>query len=334
MTDTPSKSSLETSDCDEISQRYRIFFEERNHWNELNYCCETKKCSSTSLAPSKYIRSHQKEGLPRYFKCFYDSFFHLEEKKTNELLNYVEMAESNLRCAIIQMENECVAVICRSMAPFLYKFMPSLLLINLLHPADAERVSRSLIFCDYYRMLLEAASVQEIIFRRNIIFSVEPQSRQKIENIEPSEWIAARRRQVDREEAVRTGRNTQDYEKTLDYLRWCEQRENQLFLFEQNEVEERMYVERLERLHAGLIFESFFTNFRKIRYNQCTYKKGKYKLNQEDVNRLSKKEFSARSTVMCDQFEGFNLIKGLEVRHFLKTRRNILVNERVETPVR
>lgn len=334
MSDTLSKSSLKTSVCEEIWQRYCIFLEERNHRNELNYCCETSKYNSTSFASSKHIISLQQEGLSRYFQCFYDSFSHLEEKKANELLDCVEKVEADLRCAITQMEKECVAVICRSMAPFLYKCMPSLLLINLLHPADAEHVSRSVIYFDYYQMLLEAATVQEIISRRNIIFSVEPQSRQKIENIEPYEWIAARQRQVNREEAVRTGQNTQDFKKTLDYLRWCEQRQKQLFFFEQSEVEERMDVERLERLHAGLIFELFLSNFREIRYNQCTYSKWKCELNQEDVKHLSKEEFSARSAIMYYQFESFKLIGGMEVRHFLKTRRNTLVNERVEIPVR
>lgn len=318
---------------DEILQRYKIFLEEQNLRKELDYSRNTEKFHH--IKPPEYhgtINTSQ-EGSTRYFKCFYDSFLHLQEKKTRELLDCVETAEAELRYAIAEMERESFAVICRSMAPFLFDATPSLLCINLLRPIDAESVSRSMICHDFYQMLIEATYKQETICRRHIVFALEPQSRQQLEGAEPSEWIAARRRQLDREEAMRSGKNIQAHAKTLEYLKWYGQQQNQILLLERGELEERMDIERVGRVQLGIIVDLFLEHFREVACKGFRSRQELRKLGAEDVKKLSVEEFAARSGILGHQSEHFKIIKGQEVQHYLKTRRNVLVNERIESPL-
>lgn len=324
---------LETVSSDEILQRYNIFFQEKNDRKELNYSGRTEKLLPRILVAQQRTQGLLQGSTSRYFKTFYDSFSHLEEKKTKELLKCVERGEAELRCVIAQMENESFATICRSMPPFLLQSISSLLLINSLHPLDAESVSRKAIYHDYYRMLIEATCKQETICRRVIAFAVEPKSRGTIEANEPSDWIAARRKQVDREEAMRTGKNIQAHKKTLEFLKWYEQQQNQIFLFERGELEERVNIERLERVQAGIIVDLFLEHFREIAYRGCVYLQGLRKLGKQDTRKLTMEESEARSEIMFNQYENFKMIKGKEVQNYLHTRRNVLINERVARPL-
>lgn len=319
----------------EIVDRFALFSSATDDYNELEYLSVMARYHHIPLPPPLLVTStDNRKSTLKYFKCFYESFVYSEQRKLRELLQQIVHAEAEVRLQLFRMEQECFAVICRSMAPLLRTVMPSLQYVNALLPEDAEAVARQVIIKEYYQMLQEALIVHEILHRRSIVFAIEPEARWHIEGAEPSEWIAARRRQVEREDMVRKGCMTKDHERTMEYLKWYAQQQNQIVLFERREVEERMDVERLERLNVGILSDLFAADFRELRYKQLKYEMGKRRLNEADVKQLNIEEVSARSFIVFEQHDRFKELKGLEVKHYLASRRNALINERLERPLR
>lgn len=321
---------LRQESCDEVAHRYFIFNGRQADQKQLEYRSVMDPHSSKHVTYTPSAQVDNRKNTMRYFQCFYNSFLYSEQRKLRELLDVIVISEAQIRYQLFQMEQECIAVICRSMAPFLAAVIPSLPFANALFPQDDEQVDRNMILYDYYQMLQEAVVIQEVLHRRCVVFIEEPTERWQIEGSEPSGWIAARRSQVEREEMVKTGCMTLDHKRVMDYIKWYSQQQNQITLFERREMEERMDVERLERLNAGIIADSYASDFRELRYQQLKYELGKRCLNENDVKKLNIDEVTARSHIVFEQFDKFKSIKGSEVKHFLATRRNCLINETVE----
>eukprot|EP00796_Vickermania_ingenoplastis_P013398 gene13398-9221_t len=319
---------------EEIVYRNSVFSFQKDDFRELEYRSVMDRYHNLPLPVSRPSPTDNRNGASKYFKCFHESFVYSEKRKLKELQNQIEKAESQVRYQLFRMEQESFAVICRSMAPHLKGILPGLMFVNALLPADAEQVSRQLIVYEYFQMLQEALIVQEILHRRRIVFASEPDARWRIEGAEPTEWIAARRKQVERGDMMKRGCMTEDHERTMEYIKWYAQQQNQITLFERREVEERMDVERLERLNAGIFADMYAADFRELRYKQLKYELAKRRLNEKDVKTLSIEETSARSHVVCEQYDRFKEIKGIEIINYLATRRNTLINERIECPPR
>lgn len=331
MTTVSAVRALKTVGDHEVVPRYWIYSQACDEQNDLVYRSVMDRYKSISLPTAKAPPGgNLSESQSRYFKSFYDSFVYSEKRKFKELVEEIVKAEGQLRLQIFLMEKNCFATLCRSMAPHLKSILPSLMFVNALLPAQAECVARRLIHVEFFEMLKEALIIQEIMHRRQIVLVGEPDERWQIEGAEPTNWIESRKKQVEREEMLKKGCLTLEQERTMEYIIWYSQQQNQISLFVRREIEERMDVERLERLSIGIFSDLFARDLRELKYKHLKYEMSKRCLNEPDVKRLSAEELGARSFLVFEERDRYKEILGLEVKNYLHTRRNVLINERLE----
>ncbi|KEG11780.1 hypothetical protein DQ04_02291100 [Trypanosoma grayi] len=319
--------ALKTATLDECVDRFNLFrdevFEKEEAWysmraeeNHLLFGCFDDR------RPRMCKETEEK----RYFKCFYDSFKHREDRFYKSLLVKVIEKESAERVILNEHEHEEFYAICRHAGDILGVPEWSRFHCTSLPVPEAEDRGRRIIKGEYFAMFLEAVSILEVLHRRTIMFSEEPVARNIIAGAEVHDWIESRRQQVERERLEELAADAKERQRRLAYHNWKRQQAYQVFLFEQSEQEERMDTERLQRLHAGILAQAFHAEHKEARYQQLRYEMRQRQVPVECSRDLMAKEATERSAVMLLQRDYFRTLQAEEVKSFLWTRRNMMMN--------
>ncbi|ORC92582.1 uncharacterized protein TM35_000033350 [Trypanosoma theileri] len=266
----------------------------------------------------------------KFFKCFYDSFRERDDKYHLSLLYDVIAKESLERATLRSYESEEFSSIARHAGEVMRVPQWCRFYFNKLPVIEAEEMERRMIKSEFYSMYLEAVTVLEILHRRVILFTEEPAARNSIVAAETHDWIECRRQQVERERQEELEENARERKRLLLYHDWKKKQEYQIFLFEQSEQEERMDVERLQRLHIGTWAQLFHAELKEARYHQLKYQLRQRLLNAECSRNIMAEEATERSSIMLLQKDQFRTLEAEEVKSFLWTRRHMMVNEAVE----
>lgn len=278
-------------------------------------------------------RARVAEETPRrrYFNCFYGSFKKKDDTFYANLLAEVLQQEFAERVRLNKHQHEEFCAICRyagntlGVHEWIYFYCTSLPITKM------EELGRRMIQSEFWAMLLEAVCVLEVLHRRTVMFVEEPTGRRKIGCQEVPDWIECRRRQVERERREELARSEEgDGHRPLDHFNWRRQQAYQVFLFEQSEQKERIDVERLQGFHAGVIAKLFFREHREARYHQLKYELRQRLLPAELSRDLVAQEATARSALMLMQHDHFHALQADEVKSYLWTKRNAMLNEDVE----
>ncbi|RNF06161.1 uncharacterized protein Tco025E_07642 [Trypanosoma conorhini] len=266
----------------------------------------------------------------RYFNCFYDSFKQREGEFCRKLLKEVLQKEWAERDRLNEYERDEFYGISRFAGRVLGVPEWSRLHCVSLPLMESEEFGRRMIVSEFFAMLLEAVSLFEVLHRRTIVFAEEPLARKPIEGEEVHEWVESRRLQVERERREALALEAGERQRNLAYFSWKQQQAYQVFLFEQSEQEERMDVERLQRFHAGVLAQHFHKEHKEARYHQLKYQMRQRLLPVELTRTIVGDEVTERSAIMLLQHDRFCALQAEEVKSYLWTRRNALLNELVD----
>ncbi|RNF07492.1 hypothetical protein TraAM80_03348 [Trypanosoma rangeli] len=266
----------------------------------------------------------------RYFNCFYDSFRQRNGEFYRNLLNEVMQKEWAERGRLNEYEEEEFYGICRSAGNVLGVAEWGGLYYTSLPPLESEEFGRRMIISKFFAMLLEAVSLLEVLHRRTIVFAEEPPARKLIEGEEVHEWVESRRLQVERERQEEMALEAGERQRYLAYCGWKQQQAYQVFLFGQSEQEERMDVERLQRFHAGVIAHHFYKEHKEARYHQLRYQMRQRLLPAALARGIVGDEVKERSVILLLQRDRYSALQAEEVKSYLWTKRNALLNELVD----
>ncbi|EKG02835.1 hypothetical protein TCSYLVIO_006128 [Trypanosoma cruzi] len=266
----------------------------------------------------------------RYFNCFYDSFKQRDDKFNLNILREVLQKEWAEREKLNEYEEEEFYATCRcagnalGVTAWSRRYRTSLPLV------EAEEFGRRMIVTEFFAMLLEAVFILEGLHRRTISFLWEPLARKAIEGDEVHKWVESRRCQVERERREESMFEAGERQRELAYHNWKRQQAYQVYLFEKSEEEERMDVERLQRFYVGIISQIFRKEHMEAQYHQLRYQMRKRLLSAELSRHIIGNEATERSNIMVLQHEQFCTLQAEEVKSFLWTRRNTMLNELVD----
>ncbi|KAG5508823.1 hypothetical protein JKF63_05325 [Porcisia hertigi] len=238
--------------------------------------------------------------------------------------------ESKCRQQLIRYEQEELAQMVWSVEERLSPVMATLRDVNALDVLQNEKVRRWSIQNDYCRFLLDLTQLQEVLHRRSLSFVMEPQCRRRIENVEVSDWIETRRLDMRREAAEYTAEKRKDRDRRLAYSEFIQQQHYQIFLMEQSEQAGRMEVERQQRLYAGCILEEMARGYRHARLCQLKYEAMRHELRPEVARNLAADEARHRTWLYQEQAVCFKKTQAEEIRSYLASSRQELLNTRVE----
>nr|CAJ2470253.1 unnamed protein product [Leishmania braziliensis] len=238
--------------------------------------------------------------------------------------------ERELRHQLVRHEQEELTQMVWSVKKMLLPVMEALRYVNTLSVAQEEVVWRWSIRNDYYHFLLGVTQLQEVLHRRSLSFAEEPRDRKEIENVEVPHWIAARRLQVTRETQESAAAKEEERERRLAHFSFIQQQLYQIFLLGEEEQADRMDVERLQRLYAGSILEAMAKVYRHVRLCQLRYEAMGLELQPEVTRDLVADEALHRALLRQDQALGFKKMQADEIRNYLASSRQELLNRRVE----
>ncbi|KAG5508983.1 hypothetical protein GH5_06207 [Leishmania sp. Ghana 2012 LV757] len=238
--------------------------------------------------------------------------------------------ERELRQQLVRHEQEELTQIVWSVEETLSPVMAALRNVHNLSVAQAETVWRWCIRNDYNRFLLDVTQLQEVLHRRSLSFAEEPRCRKMIENAEVPHWIEARRLQMMREAKESAAVENADRARCLAYFAFVQQQLYQIFLLEERERAGRMDVERLQRLYAGALAETRAKEYRHVRLCQLRYEAMYGELRPEVARGLVTEEALHRTRLCHDQALAFKKLKADEIRSYLASSRQELLNSRME----
>ncbi|KAH9589282.1 hypothetical protein LSM04_005625 [Trypanosoma melophagium] len=267
----------------------------------------------------------------RFFKCFYDSFKERDDRYHLSLLGDVIATESLERATLKSYESEEFSSITRYAGEVMRVPQWCRFYFTKLPIFEAEEMERRMIKREFYAMLMEAVSILEVLHRRVILFTEEPAARSDIASTETHEWIECRRQQVERERQEELAEHARERQRGLLYHDWKKKQEYQIFLFEQSEQEERMDVERLQRLHIGTVAQLFHAELKEARYHQLKYQLRQRLLDPQLSRNIMAEEATERSSIMLLQRDQFRTLEAEEVKSFLWTRRKMMINDDVQS---
>lgn len=240
------------------------------------------------------------------------------------------MWERELRQQLVRHEQEELMQMVLSEEKTLFPAMAALRDANALSVMQEEVMWRWGIQNDYHHFLRDVMQVLEVLHRRSFSFADEPRCRKVIEDSERQHWIAARQRQVTRETQEAAAAEKEDRAMRLAYFAHIQQQLYQIFLLEESERDDRMEVERLQRLYASSLVEAMAKEYRHARLCQLKYEARRFELQPEVTRDLVADEALHRSWLCQDQALGFKKVQADEIRSYLASARQELLNQRVE----
>ncbi|KAG5482044.1 hypothetical protein LSCM1_05759 [Leishmania martiniquensis] len=238
--------------------------------------------------------------------------------------------ERELRQQLVRHEQEELTQMVWGVERTLSPVMAALRHVNNLSVAQEETVWRWSIRNSYCRFLLDVTQLQEILHRRSLSFAEEPRCRKAIENAEVPHWIEARRLQVMREAKESAAAESEDRARRLAYFAFVQQQLYQIFVLEEWERAGRMDVERLQRLYAGALAEAMAKEYRHARLCQLKYEAACDELQPAVARDLMAEEALHRTQLCQDQALVFQKIAADEIRSYLASSRQELLNSRME----
>ncbi|GET87478.1 hypothetical protein, conserved [Leishmania tarentolae] len=247
-----------------------------------------------------------------------------------QLMCEMALRERELRQQLVRHEQEELMQVVGSVNKMWFPGVATLRDAGPVRAVREEAMWRRNIERDYNYLLSSVVQVLEVLHRRSVSFAQEPQCRKQIENAEGQDWIAARRRQVMRETQESAAAEKEDRAARLAYFEYLQQQQYQIFLLEERERDGRMGVERLQRLHAGTIVEEMAKDYRQARLCQLKYEAMRFELQPEVTRDLIADEALHRSRLCHDQALCFKKIRADEVRNYLGSARQELLNQRME----
>ncbi|KPA78000.1 hypothetical protein ABB37_06761 [Leptomonas pyrrhocoris] len=194
---------------------------------------------------------------------------------------------------------------------------PALRDVHLTDLAKQEQARRWAIAGDFYQLLLDITELREVLHRRAMCTTEEPQQRRRIDNAEVPHWIKARRLQVMRENQESATAQNEEQAQRLAYFEKIQQQLYQVFLLEESERADRMEVERLQRLNVGGLAEVIAKEYRRVRPYQLRYEAARHPLVASLSHEIAAEEGLYRSMLWQEQTHAFKGIQAAEVRNYL-----------------
>lgn len=322
-------------DGNEVALRYGLFRKERNEWRELDYqslvrSTFVERNRSPAYAPQNTIGVNKPADYRRYFPSFYASFLRSDVTFFDTLVKLLFKNEAKERQQLQEQEMHELILLCRGFGSVLGCLQPQLLCLNTLTAVDEESVARRLLQLQYYHMIAEACQLEEELTRRLLVFAAEPEERRKLVISESALWIESRKLQVQREECETLDERDGARRQQIEYFKWRQKQQYQLFHFQQGESQGRIEVERAERLSIGIIAGMYNSEYKEARYRQLEYEVISQALSREASLWIAGDEASFRSQILLEQLDAFRIICANEVRSFLATHRYAATNAYVD----
>jgi hypothetical protein len=234
-----------------------------------------------------------------------------------KMLRDLEVWEQELRQQLLRHESEELTELTHSVERVLLPLIPALRDVSPLDLVQQELVGRWSIVDDYFQLLLDATELQEMLHRRALCATEEPQQRTRITDSELQHWIEARCVQVMRENQEWAATQSEEQVQRVAYFRHVQQHRCQVFLLEERERADRMEVERLQRLHVGGLAEVIAKEYRRVRLCQLRYEAARLPLRPSLSYEIAAEEGLHRSMLAQEQARAFKHIQAAEVRDYL-----------------